>query len=440
VLVGIATLLTAAACGDDGESGGSGGNAGSAGSGGTSGAAGSGAAGGSGGTAGSAGSGAAGGTGGASGSSGAAGSAGTGPCTLGTSWSLVDELPQSSGDASAATAIAIDPSDTIYVAGTVTQGATTTNRVRKSSDGGQTWQDAGTFGPSFRGITTDAAGNVYIGGLAKIDASAPFHSVMLRSTDGAATFEQVDDFFVDAANPCWGNNVASGPDGAIYGSSWCFASTGSRWIVRKSSDQGESWSTVLDFAGGASAVVVVDVSQADEVYVAGQHPEWHVHQRTAQGAWSGIDDYSLASGKGALPTHVRALSRTYVLGVARDAGDVPHYLVRRRDGGTWTTLDDVASPIVSSLGGSGGVHEDGSGAIIVTHGVPDASDVVHAITRRSDDDGASWQTVDDYQYASGKPTRGGSLRADSAGNLYAVFEGVDAADKGHWLVRKLACQ
>jgi hypothetical protein len=197
---------------------------------------------------------------------------------------------------------------------------------------------------------------------------------------------------------------------------------------------------VLDHPGGTSAIVAIGVSAANDVYVAGQHPAWHVQQRDAAGTWSPSDDWSLATGKAGLPMQVSARSRPYVVGVARDAGDVPHFVVRRKEGSGWTTLDDVAAPVVSSLGGGGGVHEDGSGAIFATFGIPDASEIVHAITRRSGDDGASWQTIDDYQYASGKPTRGGGLAADSAGNVYAVYEGVDASDKGHWLVRKLACQ
>ena len=283
---------------------------------------------------------------------------------------------------------------------------------------------------------------MYVGGLAPGVSGGPSRSVVLKSDDGAATFSEVDSYNFESASPCWGWHVAVGSDGTVYGSGWCFAATGSRWIVRVSSDQGTSWSTALDLAGGGSAVVPIEVSGANEVFVAGLNAGWHVHKRSAQGTWGASDGFTLAPGKGGLPTRVRALSRVYVLGVAPDAADVRHWIVRRSDASAsaWSTIHDLAAPAGTTLGGFGGVHEDGSGAILLAATFPDASDVTRALTRKSTDDGATWQMLDDYQYASGQATTAGGWAADAAGNLYAAVAGTDAGGSSRWLVRKLACQ
>ncbi len=48
----------------------------------------------------------------------------------------------------------------------------------------------------------------------------------------------------------------------------------------------------------------------------------------------------------------------------------------------------------------------------------------------------TWQTVDDFQHAVGKPASALALGADASGNIYAAGNGTDAAGVGHALVMK----
>jgi hypothetical protein len=411
-------------CGDDGSDGESAATA-SAASGGATSASSS--------TGGATGGGAAAGTGGG-GEAGGSGGGGGRPresCPLGTSWQLADDYHEPEG--AAAVDIASDAAGNLYAIGSAPAGTV----VRTSSDAGATWQAAGSFPESIRNLAVDSTGRLFAGcnGL-----GAPMHRVVRRSDDGGQTWTIADDFFVEQASPCWGGFVATAPDDTVYSSGWCFSSAGAKWVVRKSADAGASWSTVLDLpAPNSSALVPIAVDADGNVFVGGTLGGWHVQRGTAVGEWMGVDTFSLSGTDGGLGV-LHATTRPYAVVVSSD-GNVPHVVVRRGvpGGETWSTLDTLPAPIATLLMGSGGVYEDGLDSILVTSHVPDATNVPHAISRRSSDDGATWVTADDYVYAPGHPTRAGRLTSDPKGNVYAAHTAEDAQGSSHWIVRKLAC-
>src|SRR6266446_3997177 len=58
--------------------------------------------------------------------------------------------------------------------------------------------------------------------------------------------------------------------------------------------------------------------------------------------------------------------------------------------------------------------------------------------RKSSDRGATWTTVDLYQYPSGSWIDVTGFTADNSGNIYVVGGAMDAAGNRHWLARKSA--
>jgi hypothetical protein len=67
----------------------------------------------------------------------------------------------------------------------------------------------------------------------------------------------------------------------------------------------------------------------------------------------------------------------------------------------------------------------------------DAANVPHAIIRRSTDGGATWSTVDDYQYTPGKASSAsGLIVRPSNGQVLAALSCTDGTGTNkHWVIR-----
>jgi hypothetical protein len=133
----VSTLTLCVGCGSDSESDGGGSKGGTGGSGGAAGSGGS-----------------AGGTGGSSGS----GTGGSGPCTLGTTWEVVDDYSFASPEPTFGVGITADSAGNVYVAALGKQG-TMTGIVRKSTN-----RQSGTIpgGRFANDIASDSQGKVYV--------------------------------------------------------------------------------------------------------------------------------------------------------------------------------------------------------------------------------------------------------------------------------------
>ena len=164
-----------------------------------------------------------------------------------------------------------------------------------------------------------------------------------RSLDGGATWDTVDVFgpvgvFGPGAFDAYA--VCSDASGDVYvvGSSQVSASNAhSEWLVRKSSDAGTTWQTAdtYEFADGGSPSGIVMASAGNPVVVGDDHGSdghWHwVVRRPANGAWTTIDYYpALGTGSDAVPWGVAAdaAGNLLVTGRATDASG-SHWLVRR---------------------------------------------------------------------------------------------------------------
>jgi hypothetical protein len=293
--------------------------------------------------------------------------------------------------------------------------------VRKSSDGGLSWSTANLFQYSSgltsegKALAIDTSGTVYVAGYGTSPAankSQPnsVHWLVRKSIDGGLNWTLIDDFFnpLKGGFPQWGiphkatcvpgagvlviGQASSNPQGFM-----------TVWIVRRSLDGGTTWSTAdLNPPGGSASVACANGVTSDpdgKIYVVGR-----------------IDFSQVIAHK------------TYTTG---------QWVVRvSNDGGvTWSNID-VLSVGPGRIASAGAVGIDAAGKPVVAGQYQDANNVYHWIVRRPDAFG-NWQTVDDFQLASGYEAGPQDLLSDAAGNLLVAGYADDAAGS-HWVVRRLA--
>jgi hypothetical protein len=293
--------------------------------------------------------------------------------------------------------------------------------IRKSSDGGLSWFTASLFQYTSglttegRALAADASGTVYVAGYGTTPAAKrtdpnPVHWLVRKSPDGGMSWTLADDFFNPAKGgfPQWGiprkarwvpsvgvfvvGQASSNPQGYQ-----------SNWTVRRSLDGGVTWSTVdLNAPGGSANVACAYGIVSDpqgKIYVVGR-----------------IDFSQVIAHK------------TYTTG---------QWVVRMSsDGGTTWSNVDVLSGSPGKIASAGAVGIDAAGKPVVAGQYQDANNVYHWIVRRPDAFG-NWETVDDFQLASGYEAGPQDLLTDAAGNLLVTGFSDDAAGC-HWIVRRLA--
>jgi len=285
-----------------------------------------------------------------------------------------------------------------------------------TSSAQSTWQTVADFQcksqSAVDALTKDASGNLFAA-VSTADPRAGLHAQIRKSTDHGATWTVVEDFLYGAPRSSTSTRFLSlGTDAAghLYAVGYATDENGqTRWIVRKSGDSGNSWSTVDDFA-------------------------WPGGQRTtAQGFAADAAGNLYVAGYTDAPTS------------DSKPGPRSRWLVRQsHDGGrNWSTIDDFgygfsarAAAIVST---SSGLFLAGSG----WNGKSESGE--RWLVRKGTVDGASgfrWQTVDEFQmkeHGHGYNSWAHGLGVDGQGNLYAVGRSYAVADGGisaHWIVRR----
>jgi len=318
----------------------------------------------------------------------------------GVNWTLIaDYIHQDTNRFTYLQNIGFDAAGNLYAVGYAQYyGASATSSsvfVRKSADGGATWQTALNIGfassssvwvnPGTPGFASDSSGAVYV--FADIGAGNT-GTLLFKSTDAGATWTTLRPF-----------NDASYARGMVCLPSGLFVIGGT--VVRKSANGGTTWNTVDTgfsqtaictdaqgniYTGGGATVTTGSGKKAATTY------EWIIREGTAGGAtWKTVAAFSINGFSG---------------------GPNPSFV---------TTLDALHFDATGNLYAAGSLTAtDGSGHWLVT---------------KSPNQGVNWSVADDFQLVSGFTANAWFLTSDLAG---AVYSGGMALGGGteHWIVRR----
>ncbi len=193
----------------------------------------------------------------------------------GTSFSTLDILPNSSPKD-----VFVHSTAGIFVVGQtkITNKSATSWAwlVRRSTNGGATWSNVDTFQlssskPSVAmGIGADAAGNLYVvgSGMSLNKGRNVFHWIVRKSTNGGNSWTTVDDYQLVAGNSSEARCIATDANGNLWVAGRGNAGQGNRWIVRKSVGGAGPWTTVDVFDAGVDANAIAS-SPSGNVFVGG---------------------------------------------------------------------------------------------------------------------------------------------------------------------------
>jgi hypothetical protein len=369
-------------------------------------------------------------------------------CALSGTWENVLDDEGESGMGAQGRGMEVADDGTVYITGNIDGHWL----VRRSSDRGSSWDgvddytgEGGVNSPATPGGVAFAAdGTVFVSGVLGGEVGQSSSRIVRRSADGA-TWSTVENFQLEFGFDTFASGIAVASDGTVFTAGHADSSQGGRWIVRRSDDGGDSWVTDDDFQqfDGVLCLPRDIVAVADGTMLASGHcfqdPDfmgslWTVRRRTARG-WTTVDQQGMDQGFGdqGAANGAFSSSRSFVAGAVIDVTD-SHWTIRVSDDGTtWSTLDDWTSP----AGGARAVAilDHGDGTLLALGS--ETGTVPTTVTRRSDDEGASWETIETYTYVQG--LYGGPLVMSPNGDVYTGAIALADGGINHWLVRRMSC-
>lgn len=317
--------------------------------------------------------------------------------------------------------------------------------IRKSSDDGKTWRLVHSYlltqtqwSAHGRGFAFDSKGTVFAIGRSE-DGGKNSHWLVLRGRNRGSAWKLVDDF---TYFPTYGNHYAyhiavSKEDricvtGKMTDHTNPARVTQRAWIVRCSSDEGETWQTVHSEFGAESAGIGFD--SRGNLYVAGTKDRIADRTRTTElrvkrllkgeRDWEEVDLYASAGGQaGSISLFVDSRDWIYVTGSGweetPDKSQLRRWILRRsQDGGTtWKTLDRFfLHPATYSEAYQAA--EDHQGRIFVVGYAMDLDKRYHAIVRVSEDLGETWSTAADATGKDNGGIYGHNVAATAEGRIF----------------------
>jgi len=379
-------------------------------------------------------------------------------------WQTVDDFQYVSGQDAQNYGLAVAPNGTLFASG-MAGDSTGLYRglLMASTDAGNTWSaplDDYLYAPGYQvwydgGIGTDSAGNLYVAGEAYGQTDPANHWVIRRSSDIGATWSLVDDF-APGSPQTQPFGLATDAAGNVYvaGVANHVGVNDLVWTVRKGMG-GTSFTTVDTLsssqggqANGIFAHPTAGIFAVGSAYIPGTRgykttEAWIVRRSLNGGAtWSTVDSFQLSQNLNsrAFGVGADASGNLYVAGqgfVKSRNNAYSHWIVRKstNGGNSWSTVDDFQlSPTSNS--GAGRFIADSNGNLYVAGGTPFNPWFPNEwIVRKNPGGTGPWQTVDDFQYVSGGSALPFAMAANASGNVFV--SGVGSSSSGdHWLVRK----
>jgi hypothetical protein len=291
-------------------------------------------------------------------------------------------------------------------------------------------------------IGFDSSGNLYsVGQLFPEQGSGAPYWYVRKSSNRGATWTTVDLYQYSSGSYPWADATGFTADnsGNIYVVGGAYDGSLKRhWLVRKSSNSGETWANADDEIIGnfpSSAAFVASVG----IFVAGDPGTlgWSVRFSANAGAtWANVDA-PFPTGAGAWSVASDYQGNVYVTGSTPVTAAYSEWVTRKSSNGgqTWQTVDTYTlAPDKSAVGHGLGV--TAAGTIVAVGQANDASGTTHWIAREPNSSGV-WQTVDNYQLVSGSNAAAYGVVTDATGNLLVTGSAVNSAKGTFWVVRKL---
>ncbi len=374
-------------------------------------------------------------------------------CHAGSSWATLDTVLEPGGVFNAAVGIDFDSSGSYYTAGYgYDSGPQYHWLVRESDDDGSSWSTIEDFqlqtgyDSAAYGILTDDLDNIFVVGQGT-DSTNGGQWLVRRSQDGGSTFSNVDLHQLVATKSAQATAIDYDSSQNIYVVGQEKGGDNiAHWVVRKSVDSGTTWTNVRDFQYDVTHDSVpksIFIDDEDRIWVAGYAvnsgvvSHWLVEMSEDGGAtWNLMNDFlhlgsfdSQASG-----VTVSGEGDIYVVGTASNGGGST-WLVRKSDddGVTWSTVDDYQ---VAGLGAPNSIDTAPDGTIFVAG----ASSSPAWQVRASRDDGTTWSVVDGVAaIAGGTDATAGAIRVDGLGDVFVMGTRANGSvDEG--LVRVSLCK
>jgi hypothetical protein len=225
----------------------------------------------------------------------------------GTTWSDSDPNYTYSGGYSVAKAVARAPNGNVYVVGNSSDASYYRGVIRKASSvSSNTWTTVFSYlldpmgATEFNAISVGGDGKIWVVGSAT-DSTANQHWVVFVSSDDGATWTQVDDYQGDSVSHGMAFSVSVlGSDVFVSGQA-VDGSGDAIWIVRKSSDDGATWTNADEFSpipGYWSYPRSIVEHKNGNLYVGGiGGSSWVIRKSSDRGAtWVTDDDFTLEAG------------------------------------------------------------------------------------------------------------------------------------------------
>jgi hypothetical protein len=308
------------------------------------------------------------------------------------------------------------------------------------------YQFEGGFQSAAFGIEVDPAGNWFASGLG-VTSSTSSHWIVRKSSNQGGSWDVVDDFTLvgeaSARNPIAAHGAIWVTGQKAIDGFWNWAvrkgeNDGTSWNTAD---------TFQLAVNKHSFPYQIGVDAAGSLYVTGYGTDasdlLHLVTRrsTNMGAdWSTVDDFQVnaAASSVSLAFGTDGSGAVYTCGYGTDSNGIRHWIVRSStDGGAvWGTSDDYQLE-AGEHAACVGLGTDASGNIIALGSSADVNGVDHAILRRLE--GGNWTTIEDFVYIPGQNTQARALKADASGVIFALFNGDETLLKPHWLVRRYPC-
>ena len=257
--------------------------------------------------------------------------------------------------------IVSDPAGNLYTSGLSypdeTSNADAQWYVRRSTDGGATWATVDDFVKSpvdanadDIGMAADSAGNIFTAGCDfYVSGSNAYPLWTVRKGTGGTSFSTVDtvlnsrptDVFV---HPIAGVFVSGVTKVTIKNQ------PSDAWLVRRSTDGGATWSNVdvFQLASSKSSVAMGIAASTSGIYVTGHaynlnkgvvSSHWIVRKSTNGGnSWTTVDDYQLTADNSTQGRCIAVDANANLVVAGSSAGK---WILRKSASGTgpWTTVD-----------------------------------------------------------------------------------------------------